>query len=111
MPGKLIIRHYTGDTVLKALPLRLEELAPAGLPEDGVAGSLDALATADVDVGDWLRDPSHVLLNPDSWPRPLPPHEWERIAEVLFRKGIVEAIDLSEVFHIDNQPILTGVSP
>ena len=64
VPGKLTIRHYTGDTVLKALPLRLEELAPAGLPEDGVAGSLDALATADVDVGDWLRDPSHVLLKP-----------------------------------------------
>ena len=36
-------RHvdYSGDAVLKALPLRLEELAP-GLPEDGVAGSLDA---------------------------------------------------------------------
>ena len=26
-----------------------------------------------------------------------------------FEKAIVEAIDLSEVFHIDNQPILNGV--
>ena len=37
------------------------------------------------------------------------PHEWERVVEVLFRKGIVEAIDLEEVFHIGNQPILNGV--
>ena len=36
-------------------------------------------------------------------------HEWERIVEVLYRTGIVEAIELDEVFHIDNQPILNGV--
>ena len=88
MPGKLTIRHYTGDTVLKALPLRLEELAPAGLPEDGVAGSLDALATADVDVGDWLRDPSHVLLNPDSWPRPLPLMNGSESLKSSFEKAL-----------------------
>ncbi|CAE7765025.1 unnamed protein product [Symbiodinium sp. CCMP2592] len=110
-------RHvdYSGDAVLKALPLRLEELAP-GLPEDGVAGSLDALANADDVVGRWLGDPTHVLLNPESWPRPLPsasmnvtPHEWERIVEVLYKKGIVEAIELSEVFHVGDQPVLNGV--
>ncbi|CAE7825917.1 unnamed protein product [Symbiodinium sp. CCMP2592] len=106
---------YTGDAVLKALPLRLEELAP-GLPEDGVAGSLDALAIADGDVARWLRDPSQALLSPESWPRPVPtasmnvtPHEWERIVSVLFRKGILEPIDLSEVFRVDDQPILNGI--
>ena len=36
---------YSGEEVPKALPLRLEELAP-GLPEDGVAGSVDSLAMA-----------------------------------------------------------------
>ncbi|CAE7350386.1 hypothetical protein AK812_SmicGene23458 [Symbiodinium microadriaticum] len=106
---------YTGDAVLKALPLRPEELAP-GLPEDGVAGSLDALALADSEVGRWVRDPMQALLSPEFWPRPLPSasmnvthSEWERIVVVLYREGIIEPIALEDIFHVGNHPVLNGV--
>ncbi|CAE7898809.1 unnamed protein product, partial [Symbiodinium microadriaticum] len=106
---------YTGDAVLKALPLRLEELAP-GLPEDGVAGSLDASNIADETVKCWVDDPNVALLDPSAWPRPLPSasmnvsvSEWERIVAVLYNKGIVAPIEAEEIFHVDGVPVLNGV--
>ena len=106
---------YTGDAVLKALPLRLEELAP-GLPEDGVAGSLDASSIADETVKCWVDDPDVALLDPSAWPHPLPSasmnvsvSEWERIVAVLYNKGIVAPIEAEEIFHVNGVPVLNGV--
>ena len=105
---------YSGEEVLKALPLRLEELEP-GLPDDGVAGSLDVLSVAAADVKRWVADPSLTLLDPSAWPDPLPSasmrvcqHEWIRIVKVLYDKGIVEGISLEEVFHVRGEPVLNG---
>ena len=106
---------YSGEEVLKALPLRLEELAP-GLPDDGVAGSLDVMEVASEDVKRWVADPSLALLDPEMWPDPLPTasmrvsrDEWIRIVRVLFAKGIVEGISLEEVHHVRGSPVLNGV--
>ncbi|CAE7773634.1 unnamed protein product [Symbiodinium necroappetens] len=105
---------YSGEEVLKALPLRLEELEP-GLPDDGVAGSLDVLSVAAADVKRSVADPSLTLLDPSAWPDPLPSasmrvcqHEWIRIVKVLYDKGIVEGISLEEVFRVRGEPVLNG---
>ncbi|CAE7323141.1 unnamed protein product [Symbiodinium sp. CCMP2456] len=97
---------YTGDAVLKALPLRLEELAP-GLPEDGVAGSLDASSIADEVVKCWVDDPDVALLDSSAWPHPLPSASMN--VAVLYKKGIVAPIEVEEIFHVDGEPVLNGV--
>ena len=55
---------YSGDEISHALPLRLGELLP-GLPDHGVAGSLDAAKVADDEVRVWLEDPEQCLLPRD----------------------------------------------
>ena len=106
---------YSGDEVLKALPLRLGELMP-GLPEDGVAGSLDASAIADDTVQRWLLDPTVTLLEPASWPDPLPAasmkvdrEHWFEIVGLLFKKRILVPIDFEEIFKVRGKPVLNGV--
>ena len=55
------------------------------------ASFTDLISARHVDYSGDVSDRSHVLLNRDSWPRPLltasmnvTAHEWERVVEVLF---------------------------
>ena len=57
-----------------------------------------------------------TLLDPASWPNPLPSasmnvtrEEWERIVKVLYDKRIVEPIMVDDVFHVHGRPLLNGV--
>ncbi len=105
---------YAGEEVAHALPLRLEELLP-GLPVAGVAGSLSAVEAASGLVKEWVMDPSKTLKSKDLWPKKNPKarinatrEEWNRICEELYKRGIIEAIDLQDVFAADDGPVLNG---
>lgn len=105
---------YSGEEVAHALPLRLEELLP-GLPLPGIAGSLSAVKAASGSVGEWVSDPSLTLKPKGSWPTRNPRarinatrEEWYRICEELYKRGIIEAIDLEDVFRGPEGPVLNG---
>ena len=105
---------YTGEEVLRALPLKLEELLPS-LPADGVAGSLRACDVAEGEIAEWLLNPERALLPRDQWPKPLPEAtmncsrgEWDRLVPVLVGKGILQPIRKHEILHVDGIPLLNG---
>ena len=62
---------YTGEELVTALPLRLEELRP-GLPDKGVAGSLSAVTAAAGFVQAWVADPWLTLKPEGMWPSKTP---------------------------------------
>ena len=105
---------YTGEELVSALPLRLEELQP-GLPDKGVAGTLSAVSAAAGFVQAWVADP-HLTLKPEElWPVKAPRarinatrDEWNRVCAELYDRGIIESIPLSEVFHANGVPVLNG---
>ncbi|CAE7606234.1 unnamed protein product [Symbiodinium sp. CCMP2592] len=106
---------YAGEEVLRALPVRLGEIAP-GLPADGVAGSLEATTVAAGRVKSWLTDPSLCLLPQDQWPDPLPKasmnctrEDWLEIARVLVAKNIMEPIKREEIFRVRGELLLNGI--
>ena len=105
---------YSGEEVAHALPLRLEELLPA-LPLPGIAGSLSAVKAASGTIGAWVADPTLTLKPKSCWPDKNPRarinatrDEWYRICGELFKRGIIEAIELEDVFHGPEGPVLNG---
>ncbi|CAE7392395.1 abcC8 [Symbiodinium microadriaticum] len=105
---------YTGEEVLHALPLKLEELLPS-LPADGVAGSLQACEVAEGEIAEWLLNPERALLPRDQWPKPIPKatmncsrDEWDRLVPVLVGKGILQPIRKHEILHVEGIPLLNG---
>lgn len=62
---------YDCQEVLKALPLKLDEIIE-GLPPPGVAASVDIIPIVDDAVSDWLQDPYGHLLPEDEWPEAVP---------------------------------------
>ena len=106
---------YAGEEVLRALPVRLGEIAP-GLPADGVAGSLEAASVAAGRVQSWLTEPSSCLLPQDQWPDPLPKasmnctrEDWLEIARVLVAENIMEPIKREEIFRVRGELLLNGI--
>lgn len=105
---------YTGEELVTALPLRLEELRP-GLPDKGIAGSLSAVTAAAGFVQAWVADPWLTLKPEGMWPSKTPRarinatrDEWNRVCAELYDRGIIEAIPLSQVFHANGLPVLNG---
>ena len=105
---------YSGEEVSHALPLRLDELLP-GLPLRGVAGSLSAVSAATGEVQAWVEDPRLTLKPPESWPKAIPrarinatKAEWYKVCEVLYDRGIIEAIDEADIFKVNGFPVLNG---
>eukprot|EP00435_Cladocopium_sp_Y103_P059482 s868_g21.t1 len=106
---------YSGEEVSHALPLRLGELLP-GLPDAGVAGSLDAAAVADEEVRRWLLDPEQCLLPEDQRPSVLPKasmnvraEDWAMIAATLVERNILTPIDYKDIYRVNGTPVLNGV--
>ena len=105
---------YTGDEVLHALPLRVQELLP-GLPADGVAGTLQAADVAEGEVAKWVCDPMLTLLPEDKWPHPMPSasmncsrSDWLELVPLLVHKNILKPIPKSEIFRVRGSLLLNG---
>ena len=106
---------YTGEEISHALPLRLGELLP-GLPDGNVAGSLDAAATADEEVRQWLENPEQCLLPRELWPVTLPrasmnvkKEDWPKIAQTLVERNILVPIEYEDIFQAGGAPVLNGM--
>ena len=106
---------YAGEEIVHALPVRLGEILP-GLPEDGVAGSLDASSVASGDVLQWLENPEQCLLPRDQWPQPIPEarmncsrSDWRAVAKVLVAKQILVPIPNKDIYHVHDKPLLNGI--
>ena len=106
--------NYNSDSVTVALPLKPLEILP-GLPEEGVAGSVDALSLCAPDVQCWLADADASLLPQAEWPVRPPKAkvqasdaDWDECAMLLYRRGICGICDISEAFHVEGQPVTVG---
>ena len=105
---------YSGEEVTYALPLKLEELLP-GLPDSGIAGTLESSEVADEEVRGWLLHPEVALKPPVDWPVRVPQAkintskpEWYRICAVLFERGILAPIKKEDIFAVEGVPVLNG---
>ena len=80
-----------------------------------MAGSLSAVAAAAGEVKAWVEDPMLTLKPCEQWTKTLPrarinsqKSEWYKICGVLYELGIIEAIRLEDIFHVQNAPVLNG---
>ena len=91
---------YNLDESGRALPLKLYELMP-GLPDEGVAASLNAVDHCSDEVREWLVDPTRALRQKSEWPERVPRAtlqvesraDWYEVAKHLCRLGILVPID------------------
>ena len=105
---------YSGEEVTYALPLKLGELLP-GLPDAGIAGTLESSEVADEEVRSWLLHPEVALKPLADWPVRVPQakintskSEWYRICAVLFERGILAPIGKEDIFSVEGVPVLNG---
>lgn len=80
-----------------------------------MAGSLSAVAAAAGEVKAWVEDPMLTLKPCEQWTKTLPrarinsqKSEWYKICGVLYELGIIEAIRLEDIFHVQKAPVLNG---
>ncbi len=87
-----------------------------GLPPEGAGGKIDVLQVATGAVRKWLEDPNLALKPQSEWPSE-PPRakvfcdkaELNKVMCLLWRRGVVEAIDDNHVFTALGKQMLQGM--
>ena len=105
---------YSGDEMVKAIPLKLGELLP-GLPAQGIAGTLDSASASSPQVRAWVCDSSLAMKPREQWPDKVPQarinatrDEWYKLCEVLLQRKIIEPIEEDEIFTVNGTKVLNG---
>ncbi|CAK0812349.1 unnamed protein product [Prorocentrum cordatum] len=106
---------YSGQEVERGGPLVMGELLP-GLPEPGLAGSVQAMDLAAPHVQKWLLDPTLLLKPQDEWPEEIPKasvqvasdDEWYAVCKHLVDAGIFEPVEDREIFQVGGKQVLAG---
>ena len=106
---------YHGEAISVPEPLSVAQIVQ-GLPPVGAGGRVDALTVASGSVRNWLEDPSLAIKPESDWPEETPrakvhikPGEEAQVFHLLWKCGIVKAIDERDVFHAHGKPVLQGM--
>ncbi len=89
---------YSGEMVLKGLPLTWRQMLPA-LPPAEVSGSVDATALASRGLRPYLKKPELSIKPREQWPARLrqvrvraEPTEWQRILQGLYQRRLIRLL-------------------
>lgn len=108
-----MINDY-GEEVHIARSLRWENISES-LPQEGVAGILNASEVCEDGIKEFLLHPD-CWLKPESdrvWLKPpkvmIPRDCWEEVTEGLLNRGVCGIFPLENVFRVDDKPVLGGI--
>jgi len=106
--------HYDGEVVAKAEDLTWEKVE-AGLPPIDLTAKVPAIALAEGDLLEILKDPEKVAKPRSQWPDKLRKakvrandKEWELLAKGLHVRGICGLVEEDELIMHHGDPLLSG---
>ncbi len=106
--------QYSGNLVMKGLPLTWDQVEP-GLPPEELAGSVDAATIAAPNLRRYLEDPALSIKPRSAWPPRLlqtrvraEAQDWQRILVGLFRRRIITFLTDDELIYWHGDALLNG---